>query len=657
MDTGLFEALPDALLIIDADGRIVRANANAHRLFGYAPDHLAGLAVESLMPEAVRIRHRAHRTAYAVAPRVRPMGAGGMALVGQRRNGEQFPVEIALAPLRPDGDETHFLASIRDISETLRARQALERASYDRVIAELGQDALLAKSPDAWLERVPARLAEALGPGVQVGLWQRDHDGNTSRWAASSAPAIGDVEPALIARHVAHAFRVFVHPADAIEAELIQAMSDARACATAPLPDRGESIGALVAWSSIASRFDHDAQHLLQSSATLVANALQRSDTQAQLAHAQRLDSLGQLTGGIAHDFNNLLTVMSGSLQLLASEPAGPGANALIESALRAVHRGADLTDKLLAFGRRKRLQPAPINASLLLQDIRVLLERTLGDGVRLQVNVPPDLRPAFADAAQLDAALVNLALNARDAMPDGGMITFAVDARWITAGRTPLGLAPGHYIVYTVTDTGSGMEADVAARAIEPFFTTKQARGSGLGLSTVYGFMQQSGGGMEIASTPGVGTRVSLFLPVAPAGSQARPPSTRVEAPDRPGSALVVEDDEEVRAVTCALVRSLGYSAVAVANYEAAVDRLGHDGGGFDVVFSDLMLGTGPDGVELANYIRGRWPGIGLLITSGHAQGSRADPGAFDVLAKPYDRNELAAALARVRHWASKAR
>ncbi|MCC8364664.1 PAS domain S-box protein [Lysobacter sp. A6] len=650
MDTGLFEALPDALLIVDAEGRILRANANAHRLFGHSEGSLVGLAVEALMPETARGRHREHRMAYAAAPRVRPMGAGGMALVGQRRNGEQFPVEIALAPLAAAGEFEQFLASVRDISETLRARQALERARYDRVIADLGQEALEARSPDAFLERLPHVLSESFDEGVHVALWLRGAN-EGPRWVSSSSGAGHEIDAGLPSRFVTHEFRVFnLDNGDRHTIGLVSAVAGCRACALAPLLDRNNLTGALIAWSVEPSRFDHDAQHLLQSSATLVSAVLQRSRTEAQLAHAQRLDSLGQLTGGIAHDFNNLLTVMSGSLQLLAAEHDGtPGSNALIESALRAARRGADLTDKLLSFGRRKQLRPAAIDAARLLEDIRVLLQRTLSDNVQLDVIVPMGLPPTFADAGQLDSALVNLALNARDAMPDGGSITLSVKEHWVPPGGTLAGLAPAHYIAYSVADTGTGMPPDIVARAIEPFFTTKGGRGSGLGLSMVYGFVQQSGGGMTIDSTAGVGTRVSLYLPVAREVLAHRPSSGVPVASAHAARALIVEDDAEVRAIASAFVRSLGYDIVAVPDYDAAVAQLARDRGAFDVVFSDLMLGGGPDGAALAALVRERWPAIGVVVTSGHAHGLEGEQ-PYEILPKPYDREQLAAALSRCR-------
>jgi CheY-like chemotaxis protein len=344
--------------------------------------------------------------------------------------------------------------------------------------------------------------------------------------------------------------------------------------------------------------------------------------------------------------------VMSGCLQLIAAEPGTPAAsNALIESALRAVRNGAELTDKLLSFARRRQLRPSAIDATRLLKDIVMLLERTIGDAIRLRVEVAPGVPAAYADASQLDAALVNLALNARDAMPDGGEITFSVTERRIGPERPPADLAPGHYVVYSVSDTGAGMPAEVAARAVEPFFSTKGTRGSGLGLSMVYGFVQQSGGGMTIRSTPGMGTCVELLLPMAnvPAAQSAK--DAPMTPPLNPGRVLIVEDEEAVRDVAAAQARSLGYDVVTVEGFDAALAVLEAEADDIDVVFSDLMLGSGPDGLALANAVRQRWPGTPVLLTSGHPYGIALPPSSgIEMLAKPYDRERLAAALAACR-------
>src|SRR4249919_2636865 len=290
MDTGLFETLPDALILVDAQGRIVRANARAEALFGFPPGTLAGQAIEHLIPESVRASHREHREAYARAPRMRPMGTGGMTLVGQRSNGDVFPVEIALSPLADDAGEVRFLASIRDISETLRARQALVRARYDALIAQLGQEALETRSMEWLVDRLPARLAATLGSDVDVGLCLRDSTGR-AEWVATSGAVARTVDPELVLRALEQ-----TEAAD-VEAAILRARPRSRACAVASLGERGHASGMLVAWSMMGTRFDHDAQHLLHSAATLVVAFLQRKRAEEQLAHAQRLDALGQLTG------------------------------------------------------------------------------------------------------------------------------------------------------------------------------------------------------------------------------------------------------------------------------------------------------------------------------------------------------------------------
>jgi nitrogen-specific signal transduction histidine kinase/ActR/RegA family two-component response regulator len=390
--------------------------------------------------------------------------------------------------------------------------------------------------------------------------------------------------------------------------------------------------------------------HLLQSTANLLAALLQRRRTEEQLAHSQRLEAVGQLTGGIAHDFNNLLTVMSGSLQLLEMECGQqPEVAELIASALRSVGRGAELTAKLLAFARRQRLSPSAVLPARLLRDLELMLRRTLGDASRLKVDCPEGIPAAFADASQLDAALLNLALNARDAMPRGGDITIAVEERWIGAEHAAADLKPGHYIVFSVTDTGHGMTPETLARAVEPFYTTKgTGRGSGLGLSMVYGFVEQSGGHFRIDSQLGYGTRVELYLPVARSTSVEATQVASAPAAGQGQLVLVVEDEPEVRNIAAAFVRSLGYRVHAVVNAEEALQYIDDDPA-IALLFSDVMLGAGMNGKELALAARRRRPQLPVLLTSGYEEpvpvrGAEA----FELLLKPYRREQLAAAIQR---------
>jgi signal transduction histidine kinase/ActR/RegA family two-component response regulator len=417
-----------------------------------------------------------------------------------------------------------------------------------------------------------------------------------------------------------------------------------------PLINRDHPVGALIAWSEQARPFDHDALHLLRSVANLLAVLVQRRRTEEQLAHAQRLDALGQLTGGIAHDFNNLLTVVSGTLQLLELDTRdGPQARELIATALRSAARGAELTAKLLAFARRQRLLPRATDARALLRDVGLMLRRTLGNTVQLDITADHALSAAFVDPMQLEAALVNLALNARDAMPGGGTISIRARNLLVDAGRSSRELPVGHYIVVTVTDTGHGMSREVLARAMEPFFTTKESgRGSGLGLSMAYGFAKQSGGHLQIESAPGQGTRVALYLPATQASVPAAPSNGR-ELPRGGGETiLVVEDDPAVRSICVAFLRSAAYEVQTAINATDALAVLQRTPG-VALVFTDVMLGKGRDGMQLAAEIQRLRPGIRVLLTSGYEEQAAQDHAQFELLRKPYQRGQLLTAVGRL--------
>jgi PAS domain S-box-containing protein len=666
----LFDAVPDALVVVDGQGRIVNANNQAERLFGYPRHSMVGIEIEKLIPENARARHRSHRDGYMARPHVRPMGATGQTLVGQRRDGVQFPVEIALSPMH-DEQGLNYLASIRDISETQRARQALVRASYDTLVARIGQLALESDDESGVIERVPSLLADALSieavaiafvasdgqtievrasAGLDAGLEGDDSASSVSAIARSLSATLAGAQPLSIEDFAA---------AGAEAAEFPIRLGPGGSGVLMPLFDRSRPMGALIAASTEPRRFDHDALHLVQSVANLIAALVQRRRTEEQLAHSQRLDAIGQLTGGIAHDFNNLLTVMSGSLQLLEDECGqSEAAGELIASALRSVGRGAELTGKLLAFARRQRLMPQPVDPRSLLRDVELMLKRTLGDTIRLQVSSTSDLPSAFVDPTQLDAALVNLALNARDAMPVGGEI--AIDARVRHVGDESAipDLPAGQYVLITVTDTGRGMTPDTLVRAMDPFFTTKEAgRGSGLGLSMVYGFAKQSGGHLRIESTLGYGTRVELYLPAAP-GAAIKPTPAKALASEAAGECvLVVEDDAGVRNIAVAFLRASGYEVRAVDSAEAAMQCLSENSD-IDLLFSDVMLGNGSNGKELARAARAMRPNLAVLLTSGYeddAIAKAAGADALELLRKPYRREQLVSAIRRTLQARSK--
>lgn len=645
----LFEIVPDALILVDDGGRVVQANANAERLFGFAPGRLLGLEVEALMPIASRHRHGLHRQDYMASPRVRQMGETGQSLIGQRLDGQQFPVEIALSPVDTE-QGTRYLASIRDVSESQRARQAIIRARYDALVARIGHLALESTDDIQLTQTLPPLLAGELGVDVValalVGLdrlitevpacFGTDAEGIRS-WASRYLAKPG--------HDLAGDRPVVVHDVSLQADELAFAQG-----ALIPLLGRDRPLGLLIVLSRRINGFDHDALHLLQSSAHLLAALIQRRRTEDQLAHAQRLDAIGQLTGGVAHDFNNLLTVMSGCLQLLELECQDrPAAQDLIAGGLRSVSRGAELTSKLLAFARRQHLSPGALIPHSLLQGLGMMLQRTLGDVVRLTIDCPDSVPAAYADAAHLETALVNLVLNARDALPAGGDITLSAQERWITSGEGLPDMVPGHYVEFSVRDNGVGMSAETLGHAIDPFFTTKESgRGSGLGLSMVYGFARQSNGYMSIDSHLGEGTTVAVYLPVARSSGPAVPPKGAPLRGDGE-TVLVVEDEADVRAIAISFLQSLGYRTLSADSAIQAMALLSENPG-ISLLFSDVILGKGMNGHELAQWAKTRHSDLRVLLTSGYDESTGAvEPGArsgFDLLRKPYRREDLAEAV-----------
>ena len=648
----LFHAVPDALIVVDEAGRIAIANRQAERLFGYAEDRLAGLGVEQLIPEDARQRHRYHRHDYMQAPRIRPMEGAGMALIGQRRDGSQFPVEIALSPLQTD-EGPRYLASIRDVSETQRARAALVRARHDALVARIGQEGVGLADGEELIARLPQLLGAALGAEAVAIAFLKDKpllEVKACFGVPTLSPGLFDASKEWL--QLSSGCPLVIDDLQAKSRPLPLLGGETGSGAVVPLINREHPMGVIVVRCGGQRALDHDAMHLLRSIANLVAGMIQRRRTEEQLAHAQRLDAIGQLTGGIAHDFNNLLTVMSGSLQLLAERSSGdPESADLIACASRSACRGAELTRKLLAFGRRQRLSPSAVSPPRLLEDLEKMLGRTLGESIRLSVDCPSTIPPVYADAAQLDSALVNLVLNARDAMPQGGAIHLSVREVRDEAQDAMAAHLHEARIEFRVEDTGHGMAAETMARACEPFFTTKQAgHGSGLGLSMVYGFAEQSGGQLRIKSRLGHGTRVTLTLPATPAAGELEcAPAPRI-LEGHGECVLVVEDEPEVRDIAIAFLASLGYRAVAVGNAGEALALLSRRR---DVaaLFTDVMLGGGMNGARLAIEARAAHPELAVLLTSGYEDAQLLEQSRtreHALLRKPYSREDLAAALRR---------
>ena len=400
---------------------------------------------------------------------------------------------------------------------------------------------------------------------------------------------------------------------------------------------------------------DHDGQLV-----AIVPEAVEttaRRDAEEALRQSQKMEAVGQLTGGIAHDFNNLLTVIGGNIDIAKArlERAGEGEPRLLrplENAQKGAERAASLIQRLLAFSRRQPLQPSPLDLHKLVVGMSDLLRRSLGETVVLEVVTAPGLWRVEADPNQLEAAILNLAVNARDAMPEGGKLT--IEAANAIVGETyaeqEQDASPGQYVFICVTDTGCGIPAETLGRVFEPFFTTKEVgRGTGLGLSMVYGFIRQSGGHVQIHSEPGRGTTVKLFLPRLHDGravEEDEPSRAQPQVSLHAETVLVAEDDDDVRAYTVECLRGLGYRVLEAHDGASALRLLERQESPVQLLFTDVVM-PGLSGRELADRARALQPQLRILYTSGYtrdaiAQGGRLDLG-IAMLPKPFTYTALA--------------
>jgi len=369
---------------------------------------------------------------------------------------------------------------------------------------------------------------------------------------------------------------------------------------------------------------------------------LRLEQMQKQLAESQKLDALGQLTGGVAHDFNNLLMIVSGSIHTLKR---GIGDDARLQRAVAAIEsatrRGAALTSQLLTFARRQSVNPQLIDIAERIEAVRDVLETGVGDTVRLSFEVNPGTWPVTVDVAELETALVNLVINARDAMPDGGTVT--IGAHNATVSGDPDG---GEYVAISVADTGTGIAPDVLDKIFDPFFTTKPfGKGTGLGLSQVHGFTHQAGGTVMVHSELGTGTKVVILLPRERAPPQA--PTAETADSSGSGTVLLVEDNPDVAAASTSLLEQLGYSVRRVADADEALREVERDG--VDLVFSDIVMPGKMDGLGLARRLREIRPNLPILLATGYSDVAASVRGDFSILRKPYEIHQLGQALAKL--------
>jgi PAS domain S-box-containing protein len=540
----------------------------------------------------------------------------------RNRAGEYRWNHARTVPLRaPDGAVVEWVGTLTDVHDERVAQQAVaESEARYRLLAENATDMIVRTGPD----------------GIR-------------RYISPACRDIVGYEPEeLIGRPVAE----FMHPDDAPRSQPGVEELFSGEVPHQTLTYRFRHKDGHFVWLETRRRLLRDADGRPTDMLSVVRDISERVQLEEQLRQSQKMEAVGQLTGGVAHDFNNLLTVVIGNTEILAEDLPGAEHRRIAEMALEAARRGAHLTQQLLAFGRRQSLRPERLSLQDVIGRMTPLLRRTIGEAIELRTEFDGLAPQALADRLLLESAILNLALNGRDAMPGGGTLTIRAGQRM--AGPDEGGLPIGQDVVFvTVSDTGQGMSPDVMARAFEPFFTTKEVgKGSGLGLSMVYGFAQQSGGHVGIESEPGRGTAVTIFLPAVASPVVARP----VE-PERPAAlgqerVLVVEDEPQVLQFVSAQLISLGYEVTAVSAGPDALDLLREDPR-FDLLFTDVVLPRGMSGVELATRARLIRPDLKVLLTSGYPEevfehhGSPAE-GTL-LLRKPYKRKDLAETLRKV--------
>jgi PAS domain S-box-containing protein len=602
----------DLLLVLDASGMFRAASPAWTTVLGWEPDEIVGRYHLDFVHEEDR---ESARASLALASR------SELSVVENRmlhKDGGFRWISWVAAP-----EQNLIYASGRHITGEKEARQALQlsearlRAIFEtsfQLQGLLTPDGTLLDSNATSLEVIDASREEVLGKPywdtpwftgtAQMSEWVRD---------AISSVAAGDTVRREIALNVHAGLRNFDFSLRAVH-------------------DNGGDIVALVPEA---------------------VDITERRHAEEQLRQAQKIEALGRLTGGVAHDFNNLLMVISGGLQLMDRGIEGAKRQRMVDGMRQAVERGAGLCRQLLAFSRRQPLRPQVLDISKHIGEMRELLERSLRGDIYVRTAFAEDLWTVEVDPGELELVILNLAVNARDAMPEGGGIV--ISARNIS--NPPGAVYPGDFVCIAISDCGVGMPAAVVARAFEPFFTTKEVgKGSGLGLAQTHGFVRASGGYVEIDSTLNVGTTISLFLPRS---------LKYVERPDRAvgevaldtgaksagGCVLLVEDDDEVAALTAEMLRQLGYEVLRVASAAAALGALAN-GRAVDIVFSDVMMPGTMNGIALAQEIHKRRPGLPVLLATGYAEPEALAAGAShtQVLLKPYTIEDLGGALSGVR-------
>jgi PAS domain S-box-containing protein len=633
----------DAIICIDEEQTITLFNEGAERTFLCKATDIIGRKLTQLIPQRYRQAHGGHVAGFAGgAPGSRHM-ADRQAVFGLRANGEEFPADASISKIVVGGEAVYTVV-LRDVTDRFQREQE-RRIESDRLKQAMDAGRIGGFELDQQHDRV--RL---FGHARSI-LGISDGEISTERWFSLIHPEDGPRMADAI-RHAARAghqveMECRIRRGDGAR-RWVRAIA-ARTGGDEPWPRLFGAIQDVTEQKALQQLLE---ERVAERTQALEAEIVRRELAQDTLVRVQRMEAYGQLTGGIAHDFNNLLTVIGGNLALLEDQIAEPRHARILKRATDAVDMGSRLTRRLLSFASRSRLEPQVLNLNDQVVGVIDLLRRTIGEGIAISSELAPDLGRVRADASEIENAILNLAINARDAMSGGGQLVIETANVALEAGEArPAGiehLAAGRYVRLSVSDTGVGMAPEVLARAFEPFFTTKEpGQGTGLGLASIYGFARQSQGGVTLESEPGKGTMVSIYLPdLGMAGASGAAPASAAKAASSSSTILVVEDNPDVREVTIERLEQLGYAVLSSASGPDAVALLSRDVK-VDLVFSDVMMAGGMSGHDVASWIAANRPGLRVLLTSGFAGPAAARPGGPRILSKPYSTTELAEAIA----------
>jgi PAS domain S-box-containing protein len=613
----LVENSPNAVSLKNSDGRYLLVNQQFESLMGVRREAVIGKTSEEIFERAFAETGREHdRT---VIERKETLSVDELFDRGDRTLRfltTKFPV------FGDDGEVKAVAAVHTDLTTRLEAEEALRQHESDyRQLVELNPDAVIVQC-DGRIVLANRSAAAMFAAGSVADLIGRD--------------SLGIVHPDF--RDLILGLRTHVQE---------------KQSQVAPTPTRHRRIDG----TSFDSEFTAGPIEWNGRPATinLIRDVSERKKTEVQLQQALKMEAVGQLTGGVAHDFNNLLAIILGNAEIL-SQTLGRGQEAEVEPIIRAARRGANLTRRLLAFSRSQVLEPKILNADVVVTDMIGLLRRTLGEHIEIETRSAGDLWSCEIDPTQFETALLNLAINARDAMPEGGRLTIeTANVRLDDRAAAQAEVTPGRYVLVAVSDTGTGMRPEVRERIFDPFFTTKDVgKGTGLGLSMIYGFVKQSGGHVAVESEFGAGTTVRLYLPRY-AGEQAAVESRREAEGMLRGKGevvLVVEDDADLRAMTSAMLQSLGYGVKEAATAKSALEVLDANAG-VDLLLTDVVLSGGMSGRALAERASRKSPALSVLYMSGYTDDTLTHHGRLEqgvrLLRKPFDKSDIARAVRAV--------